>query len=223
MIKHLFSYYSIFKNYSSNSIIVMEEFHDFTMMFLTIITFFILVVILRLIISKFFNYKFMENINMELIWTILPMGILIFIAYPSLFYLYLFDLLVNPSVTIKVFGAQWYWIYENFDNLKGYTYSSYMIQDLEMLSLENYKMGWRLLETDTRLTVPYGAKIQCLTTSLDVIHSFSIPELGIKVDAVPGRLNSINFQISRPGVYYGQCAEICGTGHPFMPICLEAI
>lgn len=184
---------------------------------------FILVIIARLIISNFFNYSFIENINIELIWTILPILILFIIAYPSLFYLYLFDLSINPSITIKVFGAQWYWIYENFDSIEGYSYRSYIIQDRELLSLENYKIGWRLLETDTRIIVPYGTEVQCLTTSLDVIHSFSIPELGIKADAVPGRLNSINFQIRRPGIFYGQCAEICGTGHPFIPICLEAI
>lgn len=145
------------------------------------------------------------------------------IAYPSLYYLYLFDLSINPVITVKVFGAQWYWIYENFDSDKGETFSSYITPDKDLLERKNYKMGWRLLDTDTRLTVPYGTEIQCLTTSIDVIHSFSIPEIGIKADAIPGRLNSIRFQVSKPGVFYGQCAEICGTGHPFIPICIEAI
>nr|YP_009927482.1 cytochrome c oxidase subunit II [Pseudodendrothrips mori]QFO91091.1 cytochrome c oxidase subunit II [Pseudodendrothrips mori] len=216
-------FYSIFFNSSSVSICTMEQFHDYTMMFLSIITIFISIVILRLMTSKFFNYNFMENINMELIWTVLPIMILFLIAYPSLYYLYLFDLTLNPMMTIKVFGAQWYWIYENFDSEKGNSYPSYMLPDSEILSGKIYKMGWRLLETDTRLVVPYGTEIQCLTSSLDVIHSFSIPELGIKADALPGRLNSITFQISRPGLFYGQCAEICGTGHPFMPICVEAV
>jgi heme/copper-type cytochrome/quinol oxidase subunit 2 len=79
------------------------------------------------------------------------------------------------------------------------------------------------LETDNRLLVPYGMEVQCLTTSLDVIHSFSVPDLGIKVDAIPGRLNSVSFQIIKPGVFFGQCSEICGTGHAFIPICVEAI
>ncbi len=179
---------------------------------------------MRLILSKFSNYNFTENINLEVIWTILPIFILFLIAYPSLFYLYLFDLNINPIISIKVFGAQWYWIYENFDtNEKGTSYSSYIMPDLELLERKAYKIGWRLLETDTRLIVPYSTEIQCLATSIDVIHSFSIPELGLKVDAIPGRLNSVNFQVVRPGIFYGQCAEICGTGHPFIPICLEAI
>lgn len=124
---------------------------------------------------------------------------------------------------MKVFGAQWYWIYENFDINQGNSYSSYMIPDNELLKGQIGNLGWRLLQTDTRLIVPFGTEVQCLTTSLDVIHSFSIPEIGIKVDAIPGRLNSINFKVTKPGLYYGQCAEICGTGHSFIPICIEAI
>lgn len=151
------------------------------------------------------------------------MGILFLIAYPSLYYLYLFDLSLNPVISVKVFGAQWYWVYENFDSGEGESYSSYILPDLDLLEGKNYIIGWRLLETDTRLVVPFGSEVQCLTTSIDVIHSFSIPELGIKVDAIPGRLNSVTFQVTRPGLYYGQCAEICGTGHPFIPICLEAV
>uniref|UniRef100_UPI0030E22944 cytochrome oxidase subunit II n=1 Tax=Ctenothrips transeolineae TaxID=3045420 RepID=UPI0030E22944 len=216
-------FFNIFLNSSSISISVMEEFHDYTMMFLTIIITFIMIIIFKLMKAELTNYNFKENINLEIIWTIIPMLILFLIAYPSLYYLYLFDLSLNPALTTKVFGVQWYWIYENFDNLNGNSYDSYMITDNEMIKSVDSKMGWRLLETDTRMVVPYGLEIQCLTTSLDVIHSFSIPELGVKIDAIPGRLNSINFQISKPGIFYGQCAEICGTGHSFMPICLEAI
>nr|YP_010963427.1 cytochrome c oxidase subunit II [Lefroyothrips lefroyi]WNL54542.1 cytochrome oxidase subunit II [Lefroyothrips lefroyi] len=216
-------FWNIFENTGSITIAVMEEFHDYTMMFLTIIITFITVFIYRLMTTKMTNYNFKENINLEIIWTILPMVILFMIAYPSLYYLYLFDLSMKPTVTMKVFGAQWYWIYENFDTEKGQSYSSYMTPDSELLNGLPYKLGWRLLETDTRLVVPYGTEVQCLTTSLDVIHSFSIPELGIKIDAIPGRLNSVTFQVTKPGVYYGQCAEICGTGHSFMPICLEAL
>nr|UEP15872.1 cytochrome c oxidase subunit II [Thrips setosus] len=216
-------YYNIFLNSSSITISVMEEFHDYTNLFLSMIITFILMVIVRLTTSKFTNYNFKENTNLEIIWTILPMLILWLIAYPSLYYLYLFDLSMNPTISIKVFGAQWYWIYENFDMEKGNSYSSYMIPDNELLKQKMCNLGWRLLMTDTRLLVPYGTEIQCLTTSLDVIHSFSIPEMGIKVDAIPGRLNSVNFKVTKPGLFYGQCAEICGTGHSFMPICVEAI
>uniref|UniRef100_UPI0030DF1D80 cytochrome oxidase subunit II n=1 Tax=Ernothrips longitudinalis TaxID=3045428 RepID=UPI0030DF1D80 len=216
-------YFNIFMNSSSITISVMEEFHDYTNLFLTMIITFILMVIVRLITSKFTNYNFKENTNLEIIWTILPIFILIFIAYPSLYYLYLFDLSMNPSVTVKVFGAQWYWIYENFDSNSGNSYSSYMIPDNELIKDQLGNLGWRLLMTDTRLIVPFGTEVQCLTTSLDVIHSFSIPDLGVKVDAIPGRLNSVNLKTTKPGVFYGQCAEICGTGHSFMPICMEAV
>uniref|UniRef100_UPI0030E4FE8B cytochrome oxidase subunit II n=1 Tax=Thrips brunneus TaxID=3118777 RepID=UPI0030E4FE8B len=216
-------YYNIFLNSSSITISVMEEFHDYTNLFLSMIITFILVVIIKLLTTKFTNYNFKENTNLEIIWTILPMLILCMIAYPSLYYLYLFDLSMNPTISIKVFGAQWYWIYENFDLEKGNSYSSYMIPDNELLKSNMCNLGWRLLMTDTRLLVPFGTEVQCLTTSLDVIHSFSIPEMGIKVDAIPGRLNSVNFKVTKPGLYYGQCAEICGTGHSFMPICMEAI
>lgn len=216
-------FYNIFLNSSRITISVIEEFHDYTNLFLTIIITFIIIVILRLLTSRFTNYNFKENTNLEIIWTILPILILCLIAYPSLFYLYLFDLRINPTITVKVFGAQWYWIYENFDSNKGNSYSSYIVSDLELLKQKLGNLGWRLLITDTRLTIPFGTEIQCLTTSLDVIHSFSIPEIGIKIDAIPGRLNSVNLKVTKPGLYYGQCAEICGTGHSFIPICVEAI
>nr|AYF57786.1 cytochrome c oxidase subunit II [Neohydatothrips samayunkur] len=217
-----FYQWDIFSNSSSITSSIMEEFHDYTMMFLTMVTTFIIFIMYQIMKCKNTNYKFLENTNLEIIWTILPMIILMMIAYPSIFYLYLFDLSINPTFTTKVFGAQWYWIYEKFDNIEGSSYSSYMLND-ETLMKTKYKMGWRLLETDTRLVLPYMTEVQCLVTSMDVIHSFSIPEIGIKIDAIPGRLNAINFQVSKPGVFYGQCTEICGTGHAFMPICMEAI
>uniref|UniRef100_UPI0030E2A2DA cytochrome oxidase subunit II n=1 Tax=Arorathrips mexicanus TaxID=1291224 RepID=UPI0030E2A2DA len=215
--------FDFFNNSSSITVSVMEQFHDYTMMFLSIIIMFIFVIMFRIINSKTTNYNFKENMNLEVIWTIIPMIILFLIAYPSLYYLYLFDLSMNPTISMKVIGAQWYWIYEYFDQ-SGWSYSSYMLSDLDLMKSNMInKLGWRLLETDTRLILPYATEIQCLTTSMDVIHSFSIPDLGIKMDSIPGRLNSINFQITRPGLFFGQCAEICGTGHSFMPICLEAI
>lgn len=217
------TFYDIFSNRRRILRRVIEEFHDYTNIFLFLIITFIFIVIFRILTSKFTNYSFKENTRLEVIWTILPIVILFAIAYPSLYYLYLFDLRINPTISTKVFGAQWYWIYEKFDTESGNSYRSYILRDTDMVKRNIYKLGWRLLETDTRIIVPFGTEIQCLTTSIDVIHSFSIPELGIKADAIPGRLNSVNFQISKPGVYYGQCAEICGTGHAFIPICVEAI
>lgn len=213
--------FDIFYNSRRITVSVIEEFHDYTIIFLTIIITFIFVIIFRIITSTTTNYNFKENINLEIIWTILPIVILFLIAYPSLYYLYLFDLNINPTISMKVIGAQWYWIYEYFDN-SGWSYPSYILQDVDLIK-NKYILGWRLLETDTRIIIPYSTEVQCVTTSIDVIHSFSIPELGVKIDAIPGRLNSVNFQVTKPGVYYGQCAEICGTGHSFIPICIEAV
>uniref|UniRef100_UPI0030E4B509 cytochrome oxidase subunit II n=1 Tax=Bregmatothrips sinensis TaxID=3045418 RepID=UPI0030E4B509 len=218
----MMSMYNIFMNSSSLSIMLMEQFHDYTMMFLSMITSFIFLIIFRITKLKNTNLNFKENINLEIIWTILPMLILFLIAYPSIYYLYLFDLSYNPSISVKVIGAQWYWIYELMEKSEKLNTDSYMILDNELMKKNVYKMGWRLLETDTRLSIPYSTEIQFIVTSYDVIHSFSIPELGLKMDAIPGRLNTTNLMILRPGLYYGQCTEICGTGHSFMPISMEA-
>lgn len=124
---------------------------------------------------------------------------------------------------MKVFGAQWYWIYELSD-FKNINFSSYLISDNELIEIESInKLGWRLLECDTRATLPFNSEIRVLVTSQDVIHSFSVPGLAIKVDAVPGRLNWITIFVKRPGTYFGQCSEICGVGHAFIPISIDFI
>lgn len=160
---------------------------------------------------------------LEIIWTLVPALILIVIAVPSLVLLYSMDHIVNPGLTIKVIGHQWYWSYElplsletpagstmNFQTLTNVEFSSYMITEPPFL--------FRLLDVDEHLTLPILTEIRALVTASDVIHSWAIPALGIKIDACPGRLNQISFEILRPGIFFGQCSELCGINHPFMPI-----
>jgi len=147
---------------------------------------------------------------LEIVWTITPSIILMLIAMPSFALLYAIDEVIDPKYTIKVIGHQWYWSYETFDNQD---FDSYM------LPLSDLNLGdLRLLEVDHPLRCPILAHLRFIVTSLDVLHSFAVPSLGIKVDAVPGRLNQVSAFIKREGVFYGQCSELCGVNHGFMPI-----
>nr|QKV48559.1 cytochrome c oxidase subunit II [Milionia basalis] len=192
-------------------------FHDHILIILTTITILVSYLMISLLFNKYINRFLLENQMIELIWTILPAIILIFIALPSLRLLYLLDELNNPLITLKSIGHQWYWSYEysDFNNIE---FDSYMISSND-LSLNNF----RLLDVDNRIVLPMNNQIRILITATDVIHSWTIPSLGIKVDANPGRLNQTNFFINRPGIYYGQCSEICGSNHSFMPIVIESI
>nr|YP_010960784.1 cytochrome c oxidase subunit II [Poraniopsis inflata]WNH38675.1 cytochrome c oxidase subunit II [Poraniopsis inflata] len=199
---------------------LMEEliyFHDYTLIILTLVTILVFYGLASLVFSSNTNRFFLEGQGLETIWTVLPAVILIFIALPSLQLLYLMDEVNNPFLTIKAIGHQWYWSYEYAD-YRELEFDSYMIPTSE-LTLGNP----RLLEVDNRLTLPSQTPIRVLVTSSDVLHSWTVPSLGIKMDAVPGRLNQVNFFISRCGLFYGQCSEICGANHSFMPIVIEAI
>nr|YP_010925338.1 cytochrome c oxidase subunit II [Leptychaster arcticus]WKD83337.1 cytochrome c oxidase subunit II [Leptychaster arcticus] len=199
---------------------LMEEltyFHDYTLIILTLITILVFYGLISLIFSTNTNRFFLEGQTLETVWTILPAIILIFIALPSLQLLYLMDEVNNPFLTIKAIGHQWYWSYEYAD-YRLLEFDSYMIPTND-LSPGNP----RLLEVDNRLVLPAQTPIRVLISSSDVLHSWAIPSLGIKMDAVPGRLNQVNFFISRCGLFYGQCSEICGANHSFMPIVLESI
>nr|QWB85846.1 cytochrome c oxidase subunit II [Clytomelegena kabakovi] len=192
-------------------------FHDHTLMILTIIT----VLVSQLMISLFFNkflYRYLlEGQLIEIIWTILPAVTLIFIALPSLRLIYILDEVNNPIITIKTIGHQWYWSYE-YSDFKQVEFDSYMIPVSEMSPF-----NFRLLDVDTRTIIPYNSQIRMLITAADVIHSWTIPALGIKVDATPGRLNQVSFSVNRSGLFFGQCSEICGANHSFMPIVIESI
>jgi cytochrome c oxidase subunit 2 len=170
------------------------------------------------IIHKYTNHGTL----IELVWTITPAFILIAIAFPSFKLLYLMDEVISPSMTIKVVGHQWYWTYQysDFVNDKGDSieFDSYMVPDTD---LEEGQL--RLLDVDNRVVLPVDTHIRFVVTGADVIHDFAVPALGLKIDANPGRLNQTSLLVQREGVYYGQCSELCGVYHGFMPICIEAV
>nr|YP_009029801.1 cytochrome c oxidase subunit II [Gymnura poecilura]AHY81152.1 cytochrome c oxidase subunit II [Gymnura poecilura] len=199
---------------------VMEEllhFHDHTLMIVFLISSLVLYVIVATVSTKLTNKYILDSQEIEIVWTIVPAIILIMIALPSLRILYLMDEINDPHITIKAIGHQWYWSYEytDYHNLE---FDSYMVQTEDLAPGQ-----FRLLETDHRMVVPMQSPIRTLVTAEDVLHAWTIPALGVKIDAVPGRLNQTAFIISRPGVFYGQCSEICGANHSFMPIVVEAV
>lgn len=192
-------------------------FHDHTIIILVSITTIVLYIILSLIINKFNNKNLLEGQIIELIWTILPAVILVFIALPSLKILYLLEEISNPLITLKAVGHQWYWSYE-YSDFNKVEFESYIKQTQDLNNNEH-----RLLDTDSRIVLPYNSITRILTTSSDVIHSWTIPSLGIKVDASPGRINQGILTTIRPGIFFGQCSEICGANHRFIPITLESV
>nr|APX40059.1 cytochrome c oxidase subunit 2 [Neocrepidodera brevicollis] len=192
-------------------------FHDHTLMILTIITVLVGQLMTTLLFNKYSHRLLLEGQTIEIIWTILPTIILIFIAIPSLRLIYVLDEINNPMITIKVIGHQWFWSYE-YSDFKDIEFDSYMIPTNDMKSF-----NFRLLDVDNRISVPFETNIRMLITATDVIHSWTIPSLGIKIDATPGRLNQTSFTLTRTGLFFGQCSEICGANHSFMPIVLESI
>nr|YP_010329416.1 cytochrome c oxidase subunit II [Haemaphysalis yeni]UNO53860.1 cytochrome c oxidase subunit 2 [Haemaphysalis yeni] len=198
---------------------IMEQmmfFHDHSMMIIVMITIITIYMIINIILNNFSSRSMMEGQEIEIIWTIIPAITLIFIAMPSLHLLYLTDELFNSQMSIKIIGHQWYWSYEYSDFNK--EFDSFMIPEQEMM-----KNSFRLLDTDNNLVIPFNTTIKFLITSADVIHSWTIPSLSIKMDAVPGRLNQAFSFSKRPGMFFGQCSEICGANHSFMPISLEIV
>nr|YP_009484289.1 cytochrome c oxidase subunit II [Callipogon relictus]AVR43546.1 cytochrome oxidase subunit II [Callipogon relictus] len=192
-------------------------FHDHTLMILVIITTLVGQMLISLFFNKLSHRYLLEGQLIEIIWTILPAVTLIFIALPSLRLLYILDEVNNPLVTVKAIGHQWYWSYE-YSDFKTIEFDSYMIPTNELKPF-----NFRLLDVDNRMVVPYESQIRILVTSTDVIHSWTVPSLGVKIDATPGRLNQASFSVSRPGLFFGQCSEICGANHSFMPIVVESI
>nr|YP_010693533.1 cytochrome c oxidase subunit II [Chrysomela aeneicollis]WCB99505.1 cytochrome c oxidase subunit 2 [Chrysomela aeneicollis] len=195
----------------------LSYFHDHTLMVLVIITVLVSQLLISLLFNKFSHRFLLEGQMIEIIWTILPTLTLIFIAIPSLRLIYILDEINNPMITIKTIGHQWYWSYE-YSDFKNIEFDSYMIPTNE-LNLFNF----RLLDVDNRIVIPFESQIRMLITAADVIHSWTIPSLGVKIDATPGRLNQISFSSNRTGLFYGQCSEICGANHSFMPIVIESI
>nr|AWD29873.1 cytochrome c oxidase subunit II [Anopheles gambiae] len=192
-------------------------FHDHTLLILTMITILVGYIMGMLSFNKFTNRFLLHGQTIEIIWTVLPAIILMFIAFPSLRLLYLMDEINTPSITLKSIGHQWYWSYEYSDFLN-LEFDSYMVPTNELKT-----NGFRLLDVDNRVVLPMNNQIRILVTATDVLHSWTVPSLGVKVDATPGRLNQLNFLINRPGLFFGQCSEICGANHSFMPIVIESI
>nr|AIT58387.1 cytochrome c oxidase subunit 2 [Coptotermes acinaciformis acinaciformis] len=199
---------------------IMEQlvfFHDHVLMIMLMITTTVSYMMITLIRNKQTSRFMLEGQMIETTWTIAPAIILVFIAMPSLRLLYLMDEVHNPSLTLKAVGHQWYWSYEYSDFTK-LEFDSYMIPQEEQ-----QESTFRLLDTDNRIVLPMNSPIRMIVTAADVLHSWTIPSLGVKTDATPGRLNQTSFSISRPGILYGQCSEICGANHSFMPITIESV
>lgn len=203
-----------------------HELYDHIMFYLALIlglVSYILYVIIKDFKDNKFAYKYLRHgQTLEIIWTIFPAVILLLIAFPSFILLYLCDEVLTPAMTIKVVGLQWYWKYE---------YSDFVSETGETIEFESYIIPedmleegqLRLLDTDTSIVVPVDTHVRFIVTANDVIHSFTVPSLGIKIDATPGRLNQVSALIQRTGVYYGQCSELCGVNHALMPIKVECV
>jgi len=199
-----------------------SEFHNLLLVIITLISGFVLVLLLYVM------YRFSERRNpipsktthntlIEVIWTVVPVIILIIIAIPSFKLLYFTDRVENADMTIKVIGLQWYWSFE-YPDQGDFTFDAVMVDD------EDLEEGQpRLLTTDNPVVLPVDTKVRILVTAGDVLHSFAMPALGLKLDAVPGRINETWVEITREGTYYGQCSEICGTGHAYMPVVIKAV
>lgn len=199
---------------------IIEEllfFHDHALLAIIFISSFVLYSILVLFSTKLTNKLILPSQEIEFIWTIIPFIILICTALPSLQILYVIDEVNDPHLTIKALGHQWYWTYE-YTDYESLTFDSYMIPTEDLAPGQ-----FRLLEADHRMVVPSESPVRVLISSEDVLHSWAVPSLGVKIDAVPGRLNQVAFVTLRPGVFYGQCSEICGANHSFIPIVVEAI
>nr|YP_009515492.1 cytochrome c oxidase subunit II [Parhyale hawaiensis]AAT69308.1 cytochrome c oxidase subunit 2 [Parhyale hawaiensis]AYB71603.1 cytochrome oxidase subunit 2 [Parhyale hawaiensis] len=191
-------------------------FHDFTMMIITLIMTLVAINMFSICYYKLTNRFLLQEQTIEIIWTACPVLILLSIALPSLKALYLLDDPFNPNITIKAMGHQWYWSYE-YSDFPSIEFDSYMLPSSDSFYLA------RLLETDNSVVLPTQTQIRVITSATDVIHSWTVPALGVKADAMPGRLNQLMFSINRAGIFYGQCSEICGANHSFMPIKIEAV
>nr|YP_010271060.1 cytochrome c oxidase subunit II [Spinactaletes boneti]UJY98018.1 cytochrome c oxidase subunit II [Spinactaletes boneti] len=206
-----------FQNAASPLMEQLIFFHDHTMAVLVLILTIVGYNMTSICLNENVDTHMLESQPLEMFWTIVPAFILVAIGLPSIKLLYMLDEIYKPAITIKTVGHQWYWSYEysDFNNLD---FDAYMIP-----SEEETNNSFRLLDVDNRTVIPFKSQIRMLITAADVLHSWTIPSMGVKADAVPGRLNQINFFVNRPGLYFGQCSEICGANHSFMPITMESV
>ncbi len=199
-----------------------DKFHDL----LLVITSAIVVVVIGLLL--FVIWRFSEKRNptpsqtthntlLEVVWTTVPIIILVIIAIPSFKLLFFTDQLEDADLTLKAIGRQWYWSYEYPDH-GNFTFDANMIQTKDLKGDQR-----RLMETDNRVVLPVGKNVRLLFTASDVLHSWAVPAFGVKLDAVPGRLNETWVRVDKEGVYYGFCSELCGINHSYMPITVEVV
>lgn len=205
---------------------IKDQIHDFHNLLLVIITLICLFVLALLVyVMRRFRAsanptpsKTSHNTMVEVIWTAVPVMILVIIAIPSMKLLYAQDVIPEADMTIKAIGKQWYWTYEYPDH-GNFVFDAFMLRDEEAAEQDLP----RLLATDRSVVIPVDTTVRILVTAGDVLHSFAVPSFGVKIDAVPGRLNETWVHVTEEGTYYGQCSELCGTGHSYMPIMVEVV
>jgi cytochrome c oxidase subunit 2 len=199
-----------------------HDFHNLLLIIITVITLFVLALLVYVMVrfrasANPVPSRTTHNTLVEIVWTVVPIVILVVIAIPSFKLLYLEDKTPNAEMTLKITGHQWYWSYE-YPDQGGIQYDSYLVQEADL------KPGQlRLLETDNHVVLPVETNVRILVGGTDVMHSWMVSSLGVQMYAVPGRVNETWVRIDRPGVYYGQCNQICGTNHAYMPITVEAV
>ena len=203
--------------------------HNHITFIIMVITLFVLWMLLRIL------YLFSEKNNpvpstvthgavLEVVWTITPAFILAYIAIPSFGLLYSMDEVIDPAITVKAVGHQWYWSYEYSDYDSDDAEESAIAFDSYMIPDEDLELGQlRLLEVDNPIVIPANTHVRVLVTAADVLHCWAVPSLGVKIDATPGRLNQTSIFAKREGTFYGQCSELCGVNHGFMPIVVKAV
>lgn len=203
-----------FQDPSAILLVEFSNLHDHILVIITIVMILVTYVMLLLFSSSNFYKYFSEGTLIETIWSIIPALLLILLVVPSVVVLYILEDLYFPCVTVKITGHQWYWSYEVPVSLSldSVSYDSILTDEIP-----------RLFSCRTNLVLPISVPVRFLVTSRDVIHSFSAPSLGLKIDAVPGRINQIFGVCSRLGYFFGQCSEICGSYHSFMPICIDVV
>lgn len=206
-----------FQDAASPLIEELLHFHDHALIIIFLISTIVLYIIVAIISTKLSNIYILDSQEIEIIWTVLPAIVLILIALPSIRILYLIDEINDPHLTIKAIAHQWYWSYE-YTDYEDLGFDSYIIATEDLIPGQ-----FRLLEADHRIVIPVESPIRLLISAEDVLHSWAVPSLGVKIDAIPGRLNQTAFITSHSGVFYGQCSEICGANHSFMPIVVEAV
>ncbi len=204
----------LFQNGVSSVIEHLIFFHDHIIVVITIIIVIVGYILVSSCYNKLYNLNIFHGQELERIWTVIPAVFLLFIAFPSLRLLYLIEERDLYDITIKIIGHQWYWSYE---------YSDLSVKSFDSYILSDRNSNFRLLNVDNLLVIPYNTIVRIVISRTDVIHSWTIPSLGVKVDAIPGRLNQLSLIFNRVGLFRGQCSEICGANHRFIPIIIIVI